>query len=188
MQTTIKRHPERSVNEEYSNILKEGLVAHVGFIQDSIPYIIPMSYQYDISEPNIIYLHGSPESRMLEQLSQGETVCIEVTLLDGLVYSKTALYHSMNYKSVICFGKGKEINNLDKKTEILTKMIGRYFQGRTEKKDYDTPPVAHINTTKVIEISIESFNAKARQGGPKGSHDTDINYPGTSGVIDLKTK
>lgn len=57
--TRIKNHPERAVPEEAAEILSAGLVAHVGFIENGLPYVIPLSYHYDSEQPDRLYLHGS---------------------------------------------------------------------------------------------------------------------------------
>lgn len=184
-QSTIKSHPEREATEEYQEILMEGLIAHTGFSIDGIPYIIPMSYDYDKNQPDRIILHGSQKSRVLNHLEEGNPVCIEVTLLEGLVYSKTAMFHSMNYRSVICFGKSRLITDNTEKQKIFARMIKRYFPGRTENQDYQAPPVGHLEATKVIEVIIESFSAKARKGDPRGPNDFNEDILGTAGVLKL---
>jgi nitroimidazol reductase NimA-like FMN-containing flavoprotein (pyridoxamine 5'-phosphate oxidase superfamily) len=185
IQTQIKRHPEREVTEEYKSILQEGLIAHTGFCIENVPYVIPMSYDYDINNPERIVLHGSQESRVLKHLEEGNPVCIEVTLLDGLVFSKTAMFHSMNYRSVMCFGRSKLITDNTEKQKIFERMISRYFPGRTENVDYAAPPIAHLESTKVIEVIIESFSAKARKGNPKGPNDYNDNLPFSAGVKEI---
>ena len=68
--TRIKNHPERAVPEEAAEILSAGLVAHVGFIEDGLPYVIPLSYHYDSEQSDRLYLHGSIRSRALELSGQ----------------------------------------------------------------------------------------------------------------------
>jgi hypothetical protein len=180
------QHADRSVPEEAASILAQGLVAHVAFSLDGQPYVIPFSYQYDSSVPDRLYLHGSPESRALTHLASGAAVCVEVCLLDGLIYSRTALYHSMNYRSTVCFGRSRAVGDEALKREVLRKMIARYFEGRTEGRDYEAPPTPHLDTTALLEISIEEWSAKARLGGPKGPRDADPDAPGSAGILDLR--
>ena len=104
--TRIRRHPERAVAKETTEILSQGLVAHLGFIEDDTPFVIPLIYHYDPVAPGYIYLHGSIRSRALKHLATGVPVCITVTLTDGLVYSRKAMNHSVNYRSVSLFGCG----------------------------------------------------------------------------------
>ena len=101
----IRIHPERSQPDEAHAILAAGRVAHVGFVQDGQPFVIPMTYQFDAGRPGHVYLHGAHHSRLLQHLATGAPVCVTVTLVDGLVYSRTALFHSVNYRSVVCFGR-----------------------------------------------------------------------------------
>ena len=61
--STLRRHPERDAAERAAPILAEGHVAHVGFVQDGQPFVIPMGYQFNPAEPDRLYLHGSPGSR-----------------------------------------------------------------------------------------------------------------------------
>jgi len=56
----LQRHPERAVPEEAAAFLAAGLVAHVAFVQNGQPFVIPMAYHYDVAAPRMLYLHGSP--------------------------------------------------------------------------------------------------------------------------------
>ncbi|MCG8606531.1 pyridoxamine 5'-phosphate oxidase family protein [bacterium] len=67
-----------------------------------------MLYHYESDNPKRIYLHGAPGSRTLQHLANGNPVCIEVTTVYGLIYSRTAADHSMNYQSAVCFGEQKK--------------------------------------------------------------------------------
>lgn len=183
--TRIRRHPERAVPDEASDILARGLVAHLGFCQDGQPVVIPFAYHYDPRTPDRLYLHGAHASRALRHLATGAPVCVTVTLLDGLVYSRTALYHSMNYRSVVCFGRARRITRETEKAAIFDRMTQRYFSGRTAGRDYDAPPSAHLRGTAMVEVLIEEWSAKTRRGGPKGPRDADPSAPGTCGVIAL---
>ncbi|MBZ5625462.1 MAG: pyridoxamine 5'-phosphate oxidase family protein [Acidobacteriia bacterium] len=183
--STIQRHPDRDARERAAPILAEGHVAHVGFVDDGQPFVIPLGYQFNPAEPDRLYLHGSPASRALQHLASGAPVCITVTLLDGLVYSRTALYHSMNYRSVVCFGRGRQVTDPEVQQRVYKGMVSRYFPGRTAGKDYSEPTSAHLEATTLIEVEIEEWSAKAREGGPAGPQDADPQAPGTCGVVPL---
>ncbi|GBD11192.1 hypothetical protein HRbin23_00844 [bacterium HR23] len=186
--TRIRRHPERAVPEEWQDILARGMVAHLGFVQDGLPYVLPFSYHYDPAQPNLLYLHGSVKSRAIRHLAAGAPVCVEVTLLDGLVYSRDAQYHSMNYRSVVCFGTARPISDKAEKEAILERMTRRYFPGRTLGQDYAPAHPQQLRGTAVLEVRIEEWSAKARRGGPRGPRDADPTAPGTCGVVDLTGK
>ncbi|HST89744.1 MAG TPA: pyridoxamine 5'-phosphate oxidase family protein, partial [Ktedonobacterales bacterium] len=99
----IRRHAERARDAQAAEaILRAGRVAHVAFSDGSgQPYVLPFTYAY---EDGCLYLHGARASRTVRLLRAGTPVCVEVTLLDGLVASRAAKSHSMNYRSVVVFG------------------------------------------------------------------------------------
>src|SRR3954467_9271058 len=140
----IRMHAERSAPDEADATLAAGLVAHAGFVQGGQPFVIPMTYQYDPAEPERLYLHGGHQSRLLEHLATGAPVCVTVTLLDGLVYSKTALYHSVNYRSVVCFARAAALPSPERQRAILEAMIARCYPGRTVGADYAPIPDTHL--------------------------------------------
>src|SRR6266550_1387043 len=108
--TTLKRLPKRGVfdRDQVYSILDEGFVCHVGFVVDGRPFVIPTSYGR--VEDNL-FIHGSAASRMLRALAGRFEVCVTVTLIDGLVLARSAFHHSMNYRSVIVFGRATEVTD-----------------------------------------------------------------------------
>ena len=179
--TQIKNHPERAVPEEASEILSSGMVAHVGFIEEGLPYVIPLTYHYDGQSPDRLYLHGSIRSRAMEVLASGAPVCVTVTLADGLVYSRKAMNHSMNYRSVVLFGTAREVTDPDKKFELFDQMVQRYFPDRLLERDYNPPPASDLGVTSLVEVRIEEWSAKARRGGPTGPDDDKPDALGSAG-------
>src|SRR5438105_6125193 len=185
--TRIRQHAERSVPAEAEKFLIQGTVAHVGFVQDGQPFVIPFTYQYDPATPGRLFLHGSPSSRTLAELSTGQPVCVTITLLDGLVYSRTALYHSMNYRSVVCFGRARTLESREEKKAVFDAMTRRYFPGRTAGRDYQAPTPEHLDGTVMVEVLIDEMSAKTRTGPPKGPQDADPDAPGNCGVVLLES-
>ena len=183
----LQRHAERAVPEEAQAILAAGLVAHVGFVERGQPYVIPMAYHYDPTTPQTLYLHGGHASRLLRHLASGGPAAIAVTLVDGLVFSRTALYHSVNYRSVVCFAHVIRPLDVEVAARVLEAMIARYFPGRTAGRDYDAAPPLHLDATNVVALEIEEWSAKARRGGPLGPRDHEPDAPGSAGVLDLST-
>ena len=183
----LQRHAERAVPEEAQAILAAGLVAHVGLVERGQPYVIPMAYHYDPTTPQTLYLHGGHASRLLRHLASGGPAAIAVTLVDGLVFSRTALYHSVNYRSVVCFAHVTRPLDVEVAARVLEAMIARYFPGRTAGRDYDAAPPLHLDATNVVALEIEEWSAKARHGGPLGPRDHEPDAPGSAGVLDLST-
>ncbi len=190
--TILRMHPERSKPDRAHEFLELGYVAHLGFAvretpdSEPQPYVIPLTYHFDAAEPKLLYLHSGAKSRALDHLATGAPVCVTVTLLDGLVHAKSALHHSMNYRSVVVFGRGCLVQDPVRKEEILEKMITRYWPDRIAGRDYSRPTEGHLKITALAEIQIESMSAKIREGGANGPGDNDPEAPGTSGVTPLR--
>lgn len=178
----IRRHPERAVPEMAEEILLRGRVAHVGFAVDGQPYVLPMTYHY---EDDTVYVHGAPASRMVKALRAGTPVCVEVTLLDGLVASRDAANHSMNYRSVMVFGVATPVTDLEIKRGVMERMTLRYFSGRVAGQDYLPAREVDLRGVELLAITIEEESAKSRSGGPMGPHDADEAGPGTRFVVTM---
>ena len=179
--TTIRRHPERAlaVPQDAAAILAQALVAHVGFVQDGQPFVLPFTFLY---QDGSIFIHGAPASRTVKALAAGAPACIEVTLVDGLIASKSAETHSVNYRSVLCFGRGALVRDKERRREILEAMIARYFPGRAAGADYAPITTQEDKATRLVEIPVEAMSAKGRFGGPRGPSDADPDAPGNAGV------
>jgi uncharacterized protein len=181
----IKRHPERSVPDQATAILTLGRVAHLAFTENGQPFAIPFGYHFDPAQPDLLWVHGSRASRALNVAASGVPLAITVTLLDGLVFSKSAMYHSLNYRSVVCFGRGSEVMDAARQKTIYDQMIQRYFPGRTAGRDYAAPAESDLGATMLVEVAVEELSAKTRQQGPAGPWDHDPSVPGNAGVIPL---
>ncbi len=176
----IRTHPERAAHDQAEAILAAGLVAHVGFVVDGQPFVIPMNYHY---EDGKLYIHGARGGRLPREVRQGDPVCVTVTIVDGLVASRHALYHTMNYRSVVAFGQARAVGGDEAKTAIFDRMTQRYFEGRTMGVDYLPPTAQDLKITELLEIEIEELSAKVRTGPPKGPTDDDPDAPGTRGIF-----
>lgn len=181
--SSIRRHAERGVPERAAAILAEGHVAHVAFVEGGQPFVIPMGYHFDAETPDRLYVHGAEDSRVMRMMASGAAVSIGVTLVDGLVYSRTAFNHSMNYRSVVVFGRGRRVEDHETQLRVYRSMVARYFPGRTAGRDYSESTAPQLDATALVEVAIEEISAKMREGGPLGPLDAAADAPGTCGVV-----
>ena len=178
----VRRLPKRGSQERelIYNILDEALIAHVGFIVDNQPFVIPMAYG---REGDHLYLHGSSVSRLLKTLEKGVDVCCTVTLLDGLVVARSLFHHSMNYRSVVLFGKAKLVESEAEKMTALRAFSEQMIPGRWE--DARIPNSQELKATKVLSFPIEEGSAKVRTGPPSDDLE-DYALPIWAGELPLK--
>ncbi len=186
-ESVLRAHPERARTAEAPRILVAGLVAHVGFVDDGRPVVIPMTYHYAEEEPFRLYLHGGVRGRLTTHLASGGQVGVTVTELDGLVYARTALHHSVNYRSVVMAARAAASQpEPGERGRILEAMIARYVPGRRAGVDYEAASAAHLAATALVALEIEEWSAKVREGGPNGPGDEDPSRPGSAGVVELR--
>jgi nitroimidazol reductase NimA-like FMN-containing flavoprotein (pyridoxamine 5'-phosphate oxidase superfamily) len=152
--TELRRIPDRGSHdwEAINPILDAGFLAHVGFCVDGQPFVIPTMYGRDGKK---LYLHGSAVSRMLRELETGIPACITITLVDGLVLSRSAFDHSMNYRSVVAFGTARKIGDVAQKLKSLRVIFEHLIAGRWE--DVRGPSEKELKATTVLEFSKVSL-------------------------------
>lgn len=180
--TTIKRLPQRGEydRERVYEILDEGLVCHVGFVQDGQPFVIPTGYgRLD----DTLYLHGSKASRMMKTLGRGCEVCVTVTLLDGLVLARSAFHHSMNYRSVVIFGNARPVEERAEKLAALHAFTEHIMRGRWAESR--PPSQNELNATLVLALPLTEASAKIRTGPPLDDEE-DYSLPVWAGVLPLR--
>ena len=181
--TTLRRVPERGSHDRAvaDAILDEGLVAHVGLATDDGPVVIPTLYARDGDR---LLLHGSPASRLLRAGAKGSEMCVTVTLVDGLVLARSAFHHSMNYRSVVVFGRAQVIDDLDERRAALDVLVEHFVPGRTG--DARVPNEKEVRGTLVLALPLDELSVKVRTGGPN-DEDEDMDLPHWAGVIPLDT-
>src|SRR5262249_37305919 len=113
---------------------------------------------------DVLYLHGSPLSRLLSGLSEGVPACFTVTLVDGLVLARSAFHHSVNYRSVVALGQARAIADPDAKFDALTKIVEHVAAGRSAAAR--GPSLRGLKATEVVSFALDEASAKVRAGGP----------------------
>ncbi|GAB4580901.1 MAG: pyridoxamine 5'-phosphate oxidase family protein [Anaerolineales bacterium] len=180
---TLKRLAERGLYDQESvhAVLDAGLIAHVGIAPEGQPVVIPVLYARMGEE---IIFHGAKASRLLKYVQAGGEVCVTVTLLDGLVLARSLFEHSMNYRSVVAFGKGRLIEAREEKMEALRLISEHMLPGRWD--DARQPTEKELNATTVVAVKIEEATAKIRTGGPEDNEE-DYALPVWAGELPLRT-
>jgi nitroimidazol reductase NimA-like FMN-containing flavoprotein (pyridoxamine 5'-phosphate oxidase superfamily) len=144
-------------------VLDEGLVAHVAFVVDGLPQVLPMLY---VRLEDAVYLHGSTGSHIGRlTLRNGRlAIAAEVTLFDEMVLARSTFNHSVNYRTVVVHGSAVALSDADRKAEVLAAMVERLVPGRGA--DARPPSREELRQTAVLEVPLEEVSAKSRSGDP----------------------
>jgi len=177
--TTLRRLPGRGHHDRETiyRILDEGIVCHLGFVKEGQPFVTPTNYGRLGDQ---LILHGSAASRTLRQLETGVECCVTVTLLDGLVLARSAFHHSVNFRSVMIYGRAVKITDPGEKMDALQALVEHIIPGRWE--GIRAPNEKEMRGTTVLSMPIEEASAKVRSG-PPADDEEDMALPVWAGVV-----
>ena len=180
--TKVTRMPSRASYDRpaVEAILDEAIVSHVGTTAPAgHPVVIPTLHAR-IGE--WLYIHGSAASPTLRRAEQAE-ICLTATILDGLVLARSAVHHSVNYRSVVVFGQAEQISSADDKRRALEAFTEKLVPGRWG--DARLPTTQELKGTAVLRLRLDEASAKVRNGGPLDDED-DYSLPVWAGTIGLR--
>lgn len=163
-------------------ILDSALIAHVSFVEDGQPVVVPMLFG---RENETIYLHGARKARVIRLLEGTGTACLNVTHVDGLVFARSAFNSSMNYRSATVFGPARLVEDYDDKLHALQVISECTMPGRWDELRDSLEK--EVKMTGVIALQIETASAKVATGMPE-DEDDDYDIPIWAGVLPLESR
>jgi nitroimidazol reductase NimA-like FMN-containing flavoprotein (pyridoxamine 5'-phosphate oxidase superfamily) len=181
--TKLRRKAERGHYDfdTIAAILDEGLIAHVGFATDDGVCVLPMAYA---RVGDALYLHGANANAMLRTLGTGRDVCVTVTLVDGLVLSRSAFHHSMNFRSVVVMGTAVTVEEPHEQAGALRAIVDHVLPGRSD--GCRGPSASEVRKTRVVRLPITEASAKVRSGPPI-EEPSDLELPYWGGEVPVVT-
>jgi uncharacterized protein len=181
--TRIRRMPARADYERATieAILDEAMVSHLGFSTDGQPYVVPTLHAR-VGEQ--VYFHGSSASRTVRALAAGAHMCLTATLLDGLVLARSAVHHSVNYRSVVVLGQARAIVEPAEKMVAIEAFTERLIPGRWD--EVRGPTAKELKAIQVLALPLDEASAKLRTGPPMDDEE-DYVLDTWAGVIPLST-
>ena len=180
----MQRHADREIYDrlDIEYLLDSQYVAHVGFVDPEVnqPFVIPMGFARD---NNRILIHGSTGSRIMMAISSGIDLCVTITQLNAIVVARSAFNSSMNYESVMIFGKARVLTDGEKRL-ALEKISNKLIPGLW---DYGRPMTNKESAaTMIVELALDKISAKKRDGEPSDDEE-DIQLPLWAGILPLET-
>jgi nitroimidazol reductase NimA-like FMN-containing flavoprotein (pyridoxamine 5'-phosphate oxidase superfamily) len=162
--TRVHRIPELAAYDRptIDAILDAALVAHLGFVDDGQPFVIP-TLQARIDDT--LYLHGSAASRPLKRAAAGIPVCVTVTLVDGIVLARSIFEHSIDYRSVVVLGTATPVEDPEEKLAALHAFSEQVLPGRWA--DSREPTDKELKATTIVSLPLTEASAKISSGPPE---------------------
>jgi hypothetical protein len=176
------REKGRYDRDTVHRILDAGLVAQVAFVEEGNPVVVPMIYG---REGETVYLHGARKARVIRMIEGSESICLNVTLLDGIVLARSAFNSSMNYRSVTVFGTPSLVEGNAEKLRAMKVISEHLMPGRWD--ELRAPHANEVKMTGVIAVTIDAASAKVSAGMPVDEPD-DYVIPVWAGVLPLSSR
>ena len=182
--TRLHRKPGRGSHDRLviDAIVDEALVCHIAFVGPHGPIAIPTTH---VRIADHLYVHGSAISGMLTTLAAGLDCCLTVTLVDALVLARTAFHHSMNYRSVVVFGRASPVVDRAAKLAALAALVEKVEPGRAAA--CRPPNDKELAATSVLALPLVEASAKIRTGPPLADVGPDADLPYWAGLVPLVT-
>jgi nitroimidazol reductase NimA-like FMN-containing flavoprotein (pyridoxamine 5'-phosphate oxidase superfamily) len=161
-------------------ILDEALIVHLAWVDDAgSPRQIPTLHA---RVGDTLYVHGSRASQTMRALRDGTEVCITATIVDGLVLARSLFHHSMNYRSVVLYGRAREVTDREEFDAMARALADHVAPGRGE--DARLPNDDEFRQTTILAIPIAETSAKVRTGPPQDD-DADLDLAVWAGTLPL---
>ena len=178
----VRRVPERGRYDRHTidQVLDASLIAHVGIVDGGVAHVIPMGMARRGDE---VLLHGSTASRLMRTLASGTDVCVTVTHLDGVVVARSAFNSSMNYRSVVLYGRARALTDPAEKLDALRTLTEHLIPGRWA--EVRPPHEQELRATLIVSVPLDRAAAKVRTGPPEDDPN-DMDAPVWAGVIPLR--
>jgi len=177
--TRLKRGAKRAVHDpaRIHAIVDEALVCHVAAYDGAYVHLQPQS-PWRIG--NELFLHGSSRNGLFRVLKEGAEAVVSVMLLDGLVWARSAFHHSVNYRSVILYGRPRLVDDPPEKWAALEAMMAKFAPGRWDQVRQPSP--SEMKATEVFALPMTEASCKVRSGPPVDDSG-DMNLPVWAGVV-----
>jgi uncharacterized protein len=172
VRTTVVRGANRAAagREALYDVLDSALICHLGVdvaaTGGAHPLVVPTAFGYDPDGPDeggSLYVHGSVASRTITA-SPDSTICVTLTVVDGLIAGRSAFHHSMNYRSAVVLGRGRLVVDPEEKEHALALVVDHMIPGRAATLRPHTRK--ELAATSVVAVPLHEASVKIRSGGP----------------------
>lgn len=161
-------------------VLDANRVCHVAYVAGGEPRIIPTLF---IRRGDHVVLHGNRQSAMLRHLAAGGLAALSVMSVDGVVVARSGFHCSMNYHSVVLFGRGEPVPESEH-LSVLDAFVEALVPGHLAR--LRRPTSQELAATAAVRLPINEASAKIRTGDPIDDP-ADVNADVWAGVIPLQT-
>lgn len=150
----IRRDREVKDFKEIVEMLDEFDVVRIGIGGDQFPYVVPMSFGYEIIEGKIvIYFHGAKIGKKVDLLDKCKKVCVEAD--EFIRYDELDVVITTRYKSIIGYGEVEELLSDEDKVRALNAISVHCGYMK-----YDSSICKSLKNTRCFKIILDEITGK----------------------------
>ncbi|MEU4344501.1 pyridoxamine 5'-phosphate oxidase family protein [Nocardia sp. NPDC023852] len=170
----------RTDRADLDAVLDAGLICHLGVLLGGTPVVLPTVYGRD---GDTLYLHGSTGAGNL-RAAVANDISVAVTLVDGVIYARSAMHFSMNYRCAVVLGRAVEVTDPEERLHGLRMVVEHAAPGAWSR--VRPPTKKELAATIVLALDLTEASVKIRTGGPKDDA-ADIEVGGVwAGVLPVR--
>ena len=155
-----QRRPEHAQDDAWiRDFLGRAQIGHIATRWDEQPFINPTTFWYNAERHEIVF-HSNVMGRVRANSERHERVCFEASEFGRLLPSNVALEFSIQYESVIAFGRIRGLADFEEKRRGLYGLIGKYFPTMTAGQEYRPITDKELKRTSVYVIVIDSWSGR----------------------------
>lgn len=156
------RRKDREVSDrkEIAKILEKCKTASIAMTDDGIPYVVPLSYGYEMTGNQLrLYFHSAKEGRKIDILKRNNTVCFAIFDEGEPLHAEMPCNSGYYYSSVIGNGRVEFLEE----TEEKVKALGKMFAHQSGKNVVFTEKQAEA--VCVFQVVSDDFTGKQKNKG-----------------------
>jgi len=165
--------------EAVAAVLDAAPVCHLAFVKAGEPQLLPALHA---RLGTTLYFHGSPAGGVIAAATSGAPLVIGAVMLDGVAVARCACNSALNYRSVLCRGTGRAVEDPAEVETALRAITDRVTPGAWEGGRRPRPE--EIAATSVVAVEVTACSVRVRSG-PAEEDEADREGPGWSGVVPL---
>lgn len=161
---TLMRRKDRAVTDEawIRAFLHRAPVGVLATAEDAQPFITNNLFAYD-ETAHCLIMHTALKGRARTVIEANPRVCFSVMEMGRLLPAAESLEFSVEYASVVVFGRAYIVADHADATRYLQLLMDKYAPHLTPGQDYRPPVDSEVRRTSVFRIDIEAWSGKKKE-------------------------
>jgi hypothetical protein len=145
-------------------------------VADGRPFLVPNLFVYDDSA-HALYFHTARSGRTATNLAEPAPVTFAAGAMGRLLPAEEALEFSVEYASVVVFGRGRTVRDEEEARSALQLLLDRYAPHLAPGTDYRPITDDELERTAVYRVDIEAWSGKQSAEAPDFPGAFDMAWP-----------